>query len=151
MRPMSWKQLCIIGMTIVFGAACSKDEPASLTSPPRGVVISLRVSPVRVRIGQSAEIVLEVTNRGPDRVELEFDCRDHIGYRIEDADGSMVYRFPGLCEIVPHTLNMDPGWTESLRRNLPSTLAPARYVVKAGILDHEAEYPWATASLVVHW
>ena len=144
------KKIWLLGIAFLVMVGCSEDETPTTPPPSQtGVQITLTVSPERVRVGQTVELTLEVMNHGPNEVELDFQCLDHFGFRIEDADGSMHLEFPGLCVIESHSLVMDPGWKKTLKHEIQGTLAPARYVVTGGILENEDAYPWKETALVV--
>jgi hypothetical protein len=149
---MTCRRFYFIAIFILVIMGCSEDkDPLTLTPPPRNVEITVTVLPSYIKYGETAEIAFTVTNHGPDPVELEFRCKDHLGYRLEAENGTFTFSSPGLCEIGPHKLIMAPGWTQTLRERTPVNLPVLPYIVKAGILEHEDEYPWATTKLYVHW
>ena len=142
------------GLLLVLIVACSDDEgPGPLTPPPAGLQMTLTVSPNRIIFGQSTTLTLRVENYGPD-IELENDCFDHFGFRVEDSNSSFKIKFP-LCMSQPHSYVIERGYKEThkftipyLRYNHPP-LQPTHYVVSAGFLEHEDEYQWVEAELVV--
>ncbi|MHC4060749.1 MAG: hypothetical protein ACYSR6_03935 [Planctomycetota bacterium] len=146
------RRLSIIGILLIMVLGCSEDEtPVSLTPPPSGLQISASVSPNRILLGQSSQLTLTIENYGPD-IELDYDCAEHFGFRIEDADGSLTLTYP-LCLPDEHTFVIRRGFKRTIQYPIPyapiPALQPARYIISGGILEHEAEHPLAKTELVI--
>ena len=146
------KRLNIIGILVILILGCSEDEtPISLTPPPSGLQISASVSPNRILLGQSTQLTLTIENYDQD-IELDFNCSRHFGFRIEDADGSLELTYPS-CLPDTHTFVIKPGFKRTIHYPIPYSslpaLQPARYIISAGILEHENEYPLAVTELVI--
>jgi hypothetical protein len=134
----------------IFG--CSEDkQPLTVTPPPRNVEITVSVYPKYIRIKERANIIVTATNRGSVPVEFDFQCREHLGYRLEAEGGGFVFSSPGPCINDPHRFVLEPGGVETLQERTPVDLPPYQYIVKAGILGYEDEFPWAKSRLTVHW
>ena len=145
-------RLSIVGILLILFLGCSEDEtPVSLTPPPSGLEISASVSPNRILLGQRTQLTLTIENYGPD-IELDFDCAEHFGFRIEDADGSLKLEYP-VCLTDAHTFVIRRGFKRTIQYPIPYTpipaLQPARYIISGGIMEHEKDYPLATTELVI--
>lgn len=146
------KRWSIIGILLIVFPGCSEDEnPVSLTPPPSGLQISATVSPDRILLGQSSQLTLTIENYGPD-IELDYNCAEHFGFRIKDADGSLTLSYP-VCLVTPHTFVIRRGFKRTIQYPIPYTplpaLQPARYIISGGILEHEDKYPLAKTELVI--
>lgn len=133
-------------------AGCSEESsPVDLTPPPTGFQIEVSLSTDLIYRGQNAELTLEIANHGPD-IELDFDCMDHFGFRIEKENGDLVYEQPS-CYPDPNHLTIQKGYKNTLIFSVPGTpfiiLEEGHYRVSSGILEHEDLYPWKKAGLTV--
>ena len=151
-RGIGMKRLTIVGILFIVILGCSDDEtPGPLSPPPSGLQISVSVSPNRILLGQNTQLTLTIENYGPD-IEFDYDCAEHFGFRIEDADGSLKLEYP-VCLTDPHKFEIRRGFKKTIQYPIPYTpmpaLQPARYIISGGIMEHEKEYPLATTELVI--
>ncbi len=141
-----------IATLLIVLVSCSEEESKRLTSPPpapKYVSMSVMVSPPVVLFGESATVLLDITNDGPDDVSLDFKCQGAFGFLLKAEDGSFTFRSVPVCFASPHTIVLEAGTTRTIRMDVPSTLAPMRYDVSAGMMEYEEEYPWVSTKLSV--
>lgn len=144
--------LCAVVFSLVFGlAGCSGETDNGLTPSPTGFQTAVGLSSDRIYRGQNTELTLEIANYGSD-IELDFNCMDQFGFRIEDQLGNVVYEYPS-CNPNPTHLTMRRGYKNTVTFSVPGGTLPVieegHYSVSAGIMEHEDEYPWEKKGLTI--
>ena len=144
--------LYVVSFGLIFGlAGCSEETDPGLTPVPTGFQTDVTLSSDRIYRGQNTELTLEIANYGSD-IELDFNCNDQFGFRIEDQLGNVVYEYPSCNPIATH-LTMRKGYTNTVIFSVPGGTLPViedgYYSVSAGIMEHEDEYPWEKKGLTI--
>ena len=139
------RQIVLLVIALVLPlASCSGDDPAG---PGRGA-LRTAVS-IQDDGGPSLRIVVSVTNGGGQSMKLGFGSTEVVGYRVTDATGSTVVKYPvsrtGIDNLLKIGAHEEKLWKLPLMKD---QMLPGRHVVAAGLLDHEALYPWARAEYV---
>ncbi len=137
----------LCGMT-----GCSEEsDPVDLTLPPTGFQVEVSLSADRIYRGQSTQLTLNIANYGPN-IELDFDCMDHFGFRIEKENGDLVYEYPS-CHPNSNHLTIQKGYKNTVTFSVPGGTLPAMeegyYRVSSGIMEHEDLYPWKKTGLTI--
>lgn len=98
---------------------------------------------------------LKVTNHGAP-LDLPMTCRMKFGFRVLSVDGVRVAGRPGkdcaqMSDVeLPDdwSLELASGSSQEISFSLPP-LDPGEYVIEAGIVSYEDEYPWAHITYVI--
>ncbi len=144
--------LCLAALSVLCGAfGCSQEGSFTPTPPPTGFVMDMSLSLDRMYRGQNTDLSLEIANYGTD-IELDFDCADHFGFRIENDDGELVYEYPSCYPNANH-FTMRQGYKNRIVFSVPGGTLPVLeagyYTISSGIMEHEDDYPWKEAEILI--
>ena len=100
-------------------------------------------------------IEVRVYNHGP-ALELPMNCRWKFGYRVYRRDGTLVVAMPGKDCAHFASVELPADWSLKLSSGHAYTsgmafrlVDPGEYIIEAGIVSYESEFPWARISYTV--
>jgi len=119
-------------------------------TPGSTLTTAMALSPSDVTVGDPVDVILSVTNTGPNGVTVSFNQLQQSGYRVTDLFGTVVAESPEVVNPALSSRLFGPNGTEVYSMTLDTTdLDPGTYRVRAGLLDDGSRYPWDVAFLTV--
>lgn len=167
MIPRRWMYVGIILAIFLLGSCGSDDGPVSPPSPKISTEVLL--PSFVVSQGERLDFSVRITAATEDSVLIEYDHSSYLGYRVTSAEGNLVMNSPNEIRGDPWEFLVRPGgWplminssvpTDLLQADVPyrfvtwlcdeDVLPPGEYILKAGLFEREAEYPWGEAKFTV--
>ena len=156
--------LCLLMLSTLVLASCGDDD-----DPPTGgermhvqASIELQDEDADLYVGDVLVFHYAVTKEDDAAFTFEFEDSCLVGYEIV-KHGEIVARYPAACAPPGRTFTFDnPGVYSfvlglstidelpNVEWNLPgNTLPPGTYELRAGLLGHKTEIPWAEIELIV--
>lgn len=149
-------------LAVVLLSSCSTIENIVNYEGSQQILTSVSVVPANPRVGETAEITISLENVGTSDVELSWSTGGGMGYAVF-REGRRITPKHNKAVEVASTLSLIAGEIKTVTKKLPlvnsyqqeadrtstANYYRGEYEVRAGIIGHSDEYPWAITHFTI--